>query len=706
MKNEAKLDLLSTFVEHRAYIFNLQNLPKGGGADNFQGDDRKLLNYSSLLMNLPVSKLSKFSDPIWDFNSDYPNAAQNVKGAKLRINFKKYEDIPKFVLTEIKIIFELALLNNSIFKFQNKLKKEFTKSIIKANTLISIFESGLSFFNELFKQAALELGYEFVQAKIQTLSDVYPEHYFKAALNYDRVRGPALNTFFKYLRSSAAREFVFSKPIAYVELDSLTWIKSANTSKTKEARKQEEILPDLAFESLSKVTSFIVIDFLNQVGKSEYISDEASLKRFNASEYSSWAKSERINNEVLNAYTAIRLRNKNHDPSAIMDLIEIRDWMKDKNSVLYKGPTLRKVLAGKGYTLDSLRQYINLVAYSCIYLVGQYTGMRPSELAEVNVQECSCLTEEDGVWLIKSSQKKHIDETSTGLFDDKWVAIPIVKDAILAASLIAKIKASPYLLSNVDTNEFGAEPSPMKSIGIKHQMDKLIEIILGEDAVKEICFYTYMLRHTLSYQLFRAEVGLPLISFQLKHFVDSVSKYTSIGSVSSVTLGYGEIGEALSKDGTRADPKKSFRRAAELDVIKTVHDPNGVYYGGKAEEHKKRLAKTFQGYIAEGYTEEEVYQAMVDQGVAVAYVGQGLCYGGREEEYDASLPCIGSLRCNPARCKQAVVTSKHAPKWREVYILNKSNLDKPEYSQNRTQIEAAMGEAKMVLESLGEKVEL
>ena len=110
--------------------------------------------------------------------------------------------------------------------------------------------------------------------------------------------------------------------------------------------------------------------------------------------------------------------------------------------------------------------------------------------------------------------------------------------------------------------------------------------------------------------------------------------------------------------------------------------------------------------MAEGYTEAEVYEAMADQGVAVVYMGQGLCYGGRAEDYDTSLPCIGSLRCNPARCKQAVVTIKHAPKWREVYLLNKVNLNKPEYAHNREQILAAMNEAKMVLESLDEKVEI
>jgi hypothetical protein len=184
-----------------------------------------------------------------------------------------------------------------------------------------------------------------------------------------------------------------------------------------------------------------------------------------------------------------------------------------------------------------------------------------------------------------------------------------------------------------------------------------------------------------------------------------VSKFTSLGATSSVTLGYGEIGEMLSKDGSRTG-NKSLRRSAELEAVKTVHNPNGTYYGGRAVEHKTNLIKLFQGYMAEGYTEEEVYEAMADQGMAIVYVGQGICYGNRNEEYDTTLPCIGSLRCNPARCSQAIVTSKHAPKWREVYILNKANLNKPEYAHNREQIQAAIDEAVMVLNSLGEMVEL
>ncbi len=481
----------------------------------------------------------------------------------------------------------------------------------------------------------------------------------------------------------------------------MKWNKLTNTSKVK----KEQVLPDLAFEYLSKISSFIIVDFLNTIGKIEKISDINCLERFKTSSYISWANEVKINKEILNGYISVRLRTKGYSSSFVKSLINPYDWMQNQNGEILGSTSLRNILIKRGYELDKLREYFNLVSYSCIYLVGQYTGMRPSELSEVRVQNCSCLIEDNGVWLIKSTLKKHKDEINTGLFDDRWVAIPIVRDAILAASYIAKIKVSPYLVSNVDTVNPDNSALSMSSTGITHQMNIFIRRLLGESTANQIKFNPYMLRHTLAYQLFRAEVGLPLISFQLKHFVDSITKFTSIGATSSVTLGYGEIGEMLSKDGNRIG-NKTFRRLAELDAIKTAHNPNGVYYGGKADDHKQQLIETFQGYMAEGYTEEEIYEAMVDQGVAIVFVGQGLCYGNRQEVYDSSLPCIGSLRCNPARCKQAIVTNKHAPKWREVYILNKANLNKPEYSHNREQIMAAMNEAKMVLENLGEKVEL
>ena len=702
MDYEKKLDVLTAFVKHRSYVLQALNPITDQRNECLQHKHTDDIEYIASLMDKPISTLSKFSDSVWNFNKDYPNAARNVQGPKLRINFSKYAAIPVFVLIEMKIIFELALLNSSIFKLQKKEGKSQSKKILKANSLITIFESGLTFINVLFKQASHELGYEYVQKKIRTLSDITPDLYPIAAKNYDRVKDTNLDRFFKYLRSPASVKYVFGKPIAHVELDSLKWKKIANVDKEK----KDQVLPELVFESLSKIASFIVVDFLDAIGDREKISDVNALERFNTSEYLSWASQERVTHETLHGYIAMRLRTKGYSSNFVINVIESYDWMLDKDSKVMTGITIRKKLREHGYKVDNLRKYFNLVAYACTYLVGQYTGMRPSELSEVRVQNCSCLIQSDAVWLIESTVKKHKDEVSTGLFDDRWVAIPIVKDAVLAASYISRISASPYLLSKADTVRPGSSPKSLGSSGLTHQMNNFINQLLGEKITNELKFNPYMLRHTLTYQLFKAEVGLPLISFQLKHFVDSVSNYTSTGSTSLVTLGYGDIGEMLSKDGNRKGDKKSLRRAAELEAIKTAHNPNGTYYGGKANEHKKGLIKTFSGYMAEGYTEEEVYEAMVDQGVAIVYMGQGICYGNRAEEYDSSLPCIGSLRCNPARCKQAVVTTKHAPKWREVYTLNKLNLNKPEYSHNHEQVLAAMNEARMVLESLGEEIVL
>jgi hypothetical protein len=701
MNNETKINVLTRFTEHRPYILNMLSPARSQNTEYFQQENTKSIEYMSILNQNPVSNLSLFSENIWDFNNDYPNAARNVKGAKLRINFSKYKDIPQFVLTEMKVIFELALLNNFIFNPKQNGGNSRTKGILKANSLISIFEAGLVFINEIFKQAVIELGYEFVQAQIKTLSDIGPELYHKAAANYERVKNRELDSFFKYLRSPASLKYVFEKPIAYVELNSLKWKNVANT----DIKKKEQVLPDSIFESLSKITSFIIVDFLNAIGKRDKISDNNSLNRFNVSNYSSWANCEQVNDEVLYGYIAMRLREKGYSSNYVKSVIETYAWMENEDSAVMSGQTLRKTLKTRGYKLNSLRQYFNLIAYSCVYLIGQYTGMRPSELSEVLVKNCSCLIEDNGIWLIESTVKKHEDEINTGLFDDRWIAIPIVRDAILAASYIAKIKASPYLMSNVDTVSPNKSPQAMSSSSITYQLNLLIRQLLGESTANQISLNPYMLRHTLTYQLFKAEVGLPLISFQLKHFVDSVSRYTDLGATSSVTLGYGDIGNMLSKDGNRKSDNTSLRRTAELEAIKTAHNPNGIYYGGKANEHKQNLIKTFKGYMAAGYDENEVYEAMADQGVAVVYMGQGLCYGGRDE-HDSNLPCIGSLRCNPARCKQAIVTSKHASKWREVYILNKANLNNPKYSHLNEQIMAAMNEAKMVLENLGEKVEL
>ena len=115
MNTEIRLNLLTEFSNHRFYIIDaLDPIVDNGPIENTHKEDesKNSREYIESLLKHPVSKISKFSDPIWDFNRDYPDAARNVQGAKLRIDFSKYKYLSQFVLAELKVILELGRVIN------------------------------------------------------------------------------------------------------------------------------------------------------------------------------------------------------------------------------------------------------------------------------------------------------------------------------------------------------------------------------------------------------------------------------------------------------------------------------------------------------------------------------------------------------------------------------------------------------------------
>ncbi|MEI8603964.1 hypothetical protein [Pseudoalteromonas sp. B160] len=106
--------------------------------------------------------------------------------------------------------------------------------------------------------------------------------------------------------------------------------------------------------------------------------------------------------------------------------------------------------------------------------------------------------------------------------------------------------------------------------------------------------------------------------------------------------------------------------------------------------------------MASGYSKEEIFEAMAEQGLGVINVGLGYCYG--SDSKNENLPCIGSLRCNPIRCSNAIVSEANAPYWREVYSTNLANLNNPSFADNKEQIKEVINEAKGVLTLLGHGV--
>ena len=84
--------VLSTIADLKKYKLDLSNAEHKKVATN------ESTTYLTKLLSLPASISSVFSDTEWDFNSENPNVSANIRGSKLKINFKKYKAFLKRLL--------------------------------------------------------------------------------------------------------------------------------------------------------------------------------------------------------------------------------------------------------------------------------------------------------------------------------------------------------------------------------------------------------------------------------------------------------------------------------------------------------------------------------------------------------------------------------------------------------------------------------
>lgn len=648
--------------------------------------DQAILDAYNSICNLRVSSTSKFSDPVWDFNDELKGkVARSIVGSKLKMEFDKYDYIPSYVIFELKcIIYTLLTIPTTIRPSSKKLK---------VNTIFDDYKNGLRYIEHVFKLISNEYGGEYIQSQTRSLSEISESDFISAAATYPYIFSHGIEKVLNDISTIYVRRTILSEPVS-ADFTNLKWVNIPYSP--KESVKQ--VMPDFIFERLSLHSTRMVVEFLELIGIG--VQDTYSIK-FVVNKHLNIGLT---NKSDLEIYKAIRLIAKGFPTHEIINRCNaLPNSAFNEKGELYGQTYLRRLLRDNiGCDLEHLKKYINEVYYCCSYIVAQYTGMRPSELAEIIVQDEQCLDVDiNGFTVIKSTvRKKELNELS--LFDDLWIAIPIVVDAIKAASFISVLKNNPYLYSNMDTVPFEKEAHSMASGG-SHQTKSLISELFSENELEGFSFNQYMTRHTLAYQLFKADVGLAVISHQLKHLVDGIERYTSVSKTSNVTLGYGGIGDMLMK-GERGNQNSSLRKRAEREAIVSLMNPDGNYAGIQGKEHKKKLQRVFEGYSAEGYTKEDVYDAMLEQGIGIVNVGTGFCYGGEREDFDSNLPCIGTLRCNPVRCSNAIVTKAHAAKWREVYLTNKTNLSNPDYEDNHDQIREAMIEAEAVLQLLGENL--
>lgn len=674
------LSTLAKLPKYRLAFVNIQKTDKADDSFNYKA-------YLTELLSLHVSYTSKFSDTKWDFNAENPNVSPNIKGSKLAVDFKKFQSVPDHIIIEIKCLLLSVLFTPEIFINNRRKAKKTTSKNLSTNTVISHMKAGLRFFDTLFSILNKKLGNEHVKTSLSSLTEINADDYRLAASQHPFSYNDDLKQFFSYIQNPYTSDNILGKQIPAFDSEIFQWKNRYKKQVTN------QVMPNWAFDKLVRMASLLVHDFLTVMG--EQVSDEC-VKKYAGQNTTKFCEASGITKTTFSIYRAYRLLSSGYSEHFVDTQYgipsELRNSkskfnLKDMTSFLCKGRS-------KKFNFDKLYKHLSLVGAAAKYLLGQYTGMRPSELSVID--QNTCLVEEQGITLLRSHVFKGTDSLAKGLFDDKWVVIPIMEDSLKAIRILNSISQRNLVFSPIQTKKFQQPEHPMNSVMIRHQIRTFIHYASPND---DFGFSNYMMRHTLAYQLYRLEAGLPLISFQLKHLVNTVDKFLSRGATSDVTMGYGGIADSLVESQTA----QKLRKKSEIEVIKATSDPDGHYLGGKAKEHKERLHAAFKGYMAVGYTKDEIFEAMAEQGLGVINVGLGYCYG--SDSTNSELPCIGSLRCNPIRCSNAIVSEANAPYWREIYTTNLANLNKPIHQDNLEQIKEVISEAKQVLELLGYDVD-
>ena len=101
---------------------------------------------------------------------------------------------------------------------------------------------------------------------------------------------------------------------------------------------------------------------------------------------------------------------------------------------------------------------------------------------------------------------------------DEWVAIDVVHDAVVALDALCRCTMNSFLFSNFNALQEGKSSRPLSNGGLSFRLNEYLRGIDTEDKWNSWKLTPHQYRHGLVRQLAHAEVGLPYITRQLKHF--------------------------------------------------------------------------------------------------------------------------------------------------------------------------------------------
>lgn len=621
-----------------------------------------------------VSKKSRFGDAVWYLCQSGRKRSDSVPASRLVIDWHMYTvpfeervfppslsprghlraHVPEGIVKELKVLLFLCLgLPGSAFGATGKQN-------IKANTAVPSIRALICLFSEIIDNySRLMEGVQRLPPLIQSVCDISLRDIQEAIAASSRVDGKRLEVYLGRLASPLMAKFL-PRPLEWNRHD----LQDADFKYPKKRNDYFPVMPDELFRLLSDSACADVIGFLRLLWIVPEDTQEVTRKPTfhhveGAALFDHYAEIRRIDRE-----SASLTGRRNNNSS-----------------------TLRRRFRQKfGVTPQIFQTYLSRVQRACFTLIGMYTGGRYTDLSTFT---SNCIGPKYGMPMLFATEvkRKPVDAPED---EDVWPAIPIMLDALACLRQVARVTFNPYLLASTYTVMVEDEPAPMSYRAFVEAMNLYLREVDVSGRWSDFRLSSNSLRHTLAYQLGRLDVNPVYISVQLKHLDGAIRALPA-----DITLAYGSQGELSLQRAMGAE-------RASVEAAREIYTLNAPLAGGGATEFKARRREWFKGLMAQGFTEAQLVEELSRQGLPFVAVGGGFCGGRREiprkDGTTEKPPCLGQLQCNPADCKQALITPRHAQHWRAILKQNIERADDPQMLHAKEHFLLAAQKAQLVLD--------
>ncbi len=635
-----------------------------------------ILHNSEISENTYITENCVFGDDIWNLKNEKLERRNSVGASKLKFDWTVIADaVGNDFVHELKVITYFLICAPEVFK-RNSVKHK-TYKISTVNSMIKKLGS------------VVEEIIHFQQKETDIYSNVSASRFGELSLkDFEKIQlSPSrigeVKRCLIYLTNPYIQKYL-KQPIPWCTSDVKALnIKNIPKSNVKEysATHIEEAL----YAMLIKQVTIDIISFKKHLKLSVHSKITPSmLSEINGKSYAY---------ELENAFEDyIKIREKDKEYA-------LRSGSRYSNSKTYR----MKFKKAYGITVKDFYEELVNIHRAAIMAILLFTGVRYSELISF---KSSCVLKRNDVYLLKGTViKNRGDLLPTDI--DEWVAIPIVRDAVEVLELYQRFTFNSYLVSPLRTVYLNQKNLPMSEHAVSDALN--LYLLTSKERNSSLQKYAnqpmhkitiHRLRHTLARQLIKGRLGLPYISYHLKHINSAVVAYNR---TSNVTLGYGGISKEILNSAKQ-------NHLVRKELVKEIYHPNAVVAGGKnANEFTKRKKDYFQGLMVDDDDINDIIEDLKNQSLPFLDVGLGYCGGRKDILFEDGTkqppPCIGQLKCNPIDCSNAVIPKSKLPIWKKVDQDTVYKLQDDQFNYMELELKETLKRAEYVINHFHSKWE-